>query len=171
MTVYFEKECDVSLPFDCEKTARKVVGTALEVVNCPYEAEVSVTVTTDGEIQKINREQRGIDAPTDVLSFPMAEYPAPGAFDFLEKEQTGFFHPDSGELMLGDIVISADRVMAQAKEYGHSPLREFAFLVAHSMLHLVGYDHMTDEQARGMEETQEHILEILNITRDLQHTE
>ena len=81
--------------------------------------------------------RQGIDRPTDVLSFPMVEYEEAGQFDFLE-DQYDCFHPETGELLLGDIVISKDRVIAQAEEYGHEIKREYAFLIAHSMLHLFG---------------------------------
>ncbi len=167
MTIYLDNECLAEFPFDPEKIARDVALEALDQVNCPYEAEVSVTIVSAEEIQKINAAQRGIDAPTDVLSFPMTEYPSAGVFDFLEDDPADSFNPDSGELMLGDIVICADRVFSQAAQYGHSVLREYAFLVAHSMLHLVGFDHETKEEAQDMEERQERILTKLHITREL----
>ena len=165
MTLYFEKEVPAQFDFDCETVARAVVEAVLDYENCPYEAEVSLTLTNNTEIHKINLEQRGIDAPTDVLSFPMTEYPQPGNFDFLE-EADDCIHPESGELLLGDIVLSADRVRSQAEEYGHSMLREYAFLIAHSVLHLLGYDHMEKEEREQMEEKQEAILQTLHITRD-----
>ena len=165
MTLYFEKEVPAQFDFDCETVARAVVEAVLDYENSPYEAEVSLTLTNNTEIHKINLEQRGIDAPTDVLSFPMTEYPQPGNFDFLE-EADDCFHPESGELLLGDIVLSADRVRSQAEEYGHSMLREYAFLIAHSVLHLLGYDHMEKEEREQMEEKQEAILQTLHITRD-----
>ena len=84
----------------------------------------------------MNLEQRGIDRPTDVLSFPMIEYDAPGDFSVIDEETGDAFNPETGELMLGDIVISKEKVLSQAEEYGHSPKREYAFLIAHSMLHL-----------------------------------
>ena len=132
---------------------------------CPYEAQVSILITDDDEIHRINLEQRQIDRPTDVLSFPMVNYETPGDFSFLEEDSEDCFDPDSGELLLGDIVISADKVAAQAEEYGHSRRREYAFLIAHSMLHLMGYDHMTPEDAAEMERLQEEILQQLGISR------
>ena len=117
------------------------------------------------EIRKLNRSARGLDRPTDVLSFPMLEYDRPGDFLWLESEPQDAFNPETGELMLGDIVISKDRVLAQAEEYGHSPVREYAFLIAHSMLHLFGYDHMEEEERRLMEERQRGIMEKVNILR------
>ena len=165
MTLYFEKEVPAQFDFDCETVAREVVEAVLDYENCPYEAEVSLTLTNNEEIHKINLEQRGIDAPTDVLSFPMTDYPNPGEFDFLE-EADDCFNPETGELLLGDIVLSAERVKSQAEDYGHSELREYAFLIAHSMLHLLGYDHMEEEERVQMEAKQEEILQELHITRD-----
>ena len=113
----------------------------------------------------MNLEHRQIDRPTDVLSFPMLEYETPGDFSFLEEDGEDCFDPDTGELLLGDIVISADKVMEQAEEYGHSVKREYAFLITHSMLHLMGYDHMMEEDAKEMEYLQEEILKELGIGR------
>ena len=121
-------------------------------------------LTTDEEIHAMNREFRQIDAPTDVLSFPMLEYEAPGDFSGFEYQEASF-HPESGELLLGDIVISKDKVLKQAEEYGHSPKREFAFLIAHSMLHLFGYDHMEEGERLVMEQKQRDILEHVGILR------
>ena len=134
-------------------------------MDCPYESQVSLLITDNEEIHKMNLQHRQIDAPTDVLSFPMVTYETPGDFSILEEDGADCFEPDSGELMLGDIVISADKVLEQSAEYGHSVKREYAFLIAHSMLHLMGYDHMTEEDAAEMERLQEEILKQLNILR------
>ena len=83
-----------------------------------------------------------------------------------EEGEADYFDPESGELLLGDIIISADKVKEQAQKYGHSEKREFAFLTAHSMLHLCGYDHMAEEEAKLMEQKQEEVLTVLGITRD-----
>ena len=145
---------------------KNVIEAALDQEECPYEAEVSLTLTNDEEIHKVNLEFRGIDRPTDVLSFPMVEYETPADFEYIEEEQPDCFHPESGELILGDILLSVDKVKEQAEKYGHSELREYAFLIAHSMLHLLGYDHIDDEEmAKDMERRQEMILERLNIGR------
>jgi probable rRNA maturation factor len=95
----------------------------------------------------------------------MCDYDTPGDFDWLEEHGDDCFHPESGELLLGDIVISVEKVREQAEAYGHSEKRELAFLVAHSMLHLFGYDHMTPEESARMEAKQEAILQSLGITR------
>lgn len=166
MTIYHEEECKVVFDFDHKEVARQVIEAALDQEECPYEAEVSLTLTNDEEIHKVNKEFRGIDRPTDVLSFPMVEYEVPAEFDRIEEEQPDCFHPESGELVLGDILLSVDKVKEQADKYGHSELREYAFLIAHSMLHLLGYDHIDDEEmAKDMERRQEMILERLNIGR------
>ncbi|MDD7739088.1 MAG: rRNA maturation RNase YbeY [Lachnospiraceae bacterium] len=168
MTLVFEDEQKETLGFDVQEVANSVIAAVLDMEQCPYEAEVELILTDSEAIRNLNCQHRSIDRETDVLSFPMVDYPAPASFDFLETEEgDDCFNPDSGELMLGDIVICVPRVIAQAKEYGHSVLREYAFLVAHSMLHLLGYDHMTPEEASVMEKKQEEALGILGITRDL----
>ena len=166
MTLNLSEECTNEFEFDCKEVAFQVMNAVLDSENCPYEATVDLTLTTDSEIHEINLQQRGIDRATDVLSFPMTQFPVPGEFDFLEEEGMDSFDPDSGELMLGDIVISVDHVNAQAAEYGHSQLREFAFLVAHSIYHLIGYDHMIEPEAKIMEQKQKDILNLLHINRD-----
>jgi probable rRNA maturation factor len=164
MTVQFENEQKEPLDFDCREVAEAVIVRILDQENCPYEAEVSLTLTENGEIRRLNREFRQIDRETDVLSFPLVDFPAPADYRQLETD-AGCFNPESGELMLGDIVISVEKAREQAEEYGHSLKREIAFLIAHSMLHLLGYDHMLPEEAEIMEEKQEEALQALKITR------
>lgn len=165
MTLEFEQEAEWNPPFSPEELMRRVIEEALEAESFPYEAELSVLITDNAGIQEINREMRGMDAPTDVLSFPMADYETPGDFSVWEEESFDLFNPDSGEAILGDIVISAEKVQAQAKEFGHSEERELAFLTAHSMYHLFGYDHMEDEDRLLMEEKQRNLLDRLGISR------
>lgn len=164
MTLYFEEEGSLELPLNCEELASKVIEAALDYVECPYDAEVNLLLTMNEEIHEMNMNFRQIDRPTDVLSFPMVDYEEAGSFVFLE-EADEYFHPESGELMLGDIVISKEKVISQAEEYGHSIEREYAFLIAHSMLHLFGYDHMEEEERVEMEEKQKAILNELQILR------
>lgn len=166
MSLNLEKEVQPSFDFDCESLAAEVVAFVIEHEEFPYEAEVNLTLTDNEGIHEINRTYREIDAPTDVLSFPMLSYGQAGDFSALEEDYEDNFNPDTGEIMLGDIVISADRVKEQAKAYGHSEKREFAFLIVHSMLHLFGYDHMTPEDAAIMEPKQKQILEEMHILRD-----
>ena len=113
----------------------------------------------------MNLEYRQIDSATDVLSFPMQEFDHPGDFSVFREGDYSVFDPASGELMLGDIVVNAQRVAQQAKEYGHSQIREYAFLIAHSLLHLVGYDHMEEEERLEMEDQQRRIMEMVRIPR------
>lgn len=164
MTLLFEDEGALTLPLECKELAETVIEAALDYVDCPYEAEVNLLLTMNDEIREMNREFRQIDRATDVLSFPMVDYEDAGQFDFLE-DSNEYFHPESGELMLGDIVISKEKVLAQAEEFGHSVKREYAFLIAHSMLHLFGYDHMEDEERMTMENMQKEILSQLQIMR------
>ena len=165
MSLYLEDEGAVKLPFDTEETAKIVIEAALEYEGCPYEAEINLLLTTDDDIHEMNNMFRQIDRATDVLSFPMIEYETPGDFSHLEDDEMDCFNPESGELMLGDIVISKDKVLSQAEAYGHSPRREYAFLIAHSMLHLFGYDHMEDDERLQMEAKQREILENVQILR------
>ncbi len=164
MTLNFEEEGSIKLPLECEALAQKVVQAALDFTGCPYEAEVNLLLTTNEEIRRMNREFRQTDRATDVLSFPMVDYMEAGKFDFLE-DRMDCFHPETGELLLGDIVVSKEKVLSQAEEYGHSPEREFAFLLTHSVLHLTGYDHMEEEERLRMEQMQREILEKLDILR------
>ena len=165
MTFCVENETDRELPFDVEDVVDKVIRGALEQEGCPYEVTVSVLITDNDGIHEMNKNFREIDRPTDVLSFPNVDYDAPADFSGIEDSIEDYFDPETGELCLGDIVISIDKVFEQASEYGHAPLREFAFLVAHSMLHLLGYDHMEPDESSVMEQKQEEILSKLGITR------
>lgn len=166
MSLNIEKETEAAFDFDEEELAQKAVSFAISHEDFPYEAEVNLTLTDNDGIREINRMYREIDAPTDVLSFPMLSYDVPGDFSALEDDYEDNFNPDTGEIMLGDIVISTDRVREQAKAYGHSERREYAFLIVHSMLHLFGYDHMTEEDAAQMEAKQRQILDAMQIFRD-----
>ena len=163
MTFYVENETEADFGFDYEKQFQIVAEAVLDHEKCPYETELSLTFVTAEHIREINREHREIDSVTDVLSFPMIDYPKPSDFSVLEDDFQDCFHPESGELLLGDIVLCTDRVIAQADEYGHSVLREFSFLIAHSVLHLLGYDHISDEDASVMEAKQKTILCALGI--------
>lgn len=174
MTINFSNEYELEklediFSFPYEEIAEQVVNAVLDQEQCPYEVSVEVIYTSNEAIKQINQEQRGIDRETDVLSFPMVDFSAPCDYDLLEQPEADFyFDPDSGELLLGDIVLSIPRIVEQAKEYGHSRKREYAFLIAHSMLHLLGYDHMTQEEAREMEAKQNQVLDTLKITRDVE---
>lgn len=165
MTILVENEVNRELDFDYEEVIKSVISKTLETENCPYETEVNVLLTGNEEIHEANKEFRGIDRPTDVLSFPMVDYEFPSDFSCVDENPESYINPETDELLLGDIMISVDKVYEQANEYGHSREREFAFLIAHSMLHLLGYDHIDEEERKVMEEKQEAILDALGITR------
>ena len=166
MTFYVENETQTEFPFDAKEVAELVCRASLQSEGCPYEAQVNVVLTDNAGIRELNRECRGIDRETDVLSFPNLDFEKEGVFEIPGEAEADYFDPDTGELVLGDIMVSVDKVREQAESYGHSLKREFAFLIAHSMLHLCGYDHMEPEAAAVMERKQEKLLIGLGITRD-----
>ena len=139
---------------------RQAAETSLAHMGFDREAEISVVLTDNQEIRALNAMHRGIDRATDVLSFPMFEYDENGELveDFADEDETE-------ALCLGDIVISLERAAEQAEEYGHSFAREVGFLTVHSMLHLLGYDHMTPEEESEMFAHQEKILEEMGLRR------
>lgn len=165
MTIEIDYEAEKKTDLSFREIIEDVVYAALDYEQCPYEAEVNVVLTDNPSIRQVNREYRNMDAATDVLSFPMVEYETPSDFSRVEELFADCFNPESGELMLGDIMISMDKVEEQAEKYGHSQERELAFLVAHSMLHLLGYDHMEEAERLVMEKKQNEILESKGYTR------
>ncbi len=167
MTLFMENESGYEPDFNLEEVAKTVIDHILKMENCPFECEINLTVTDNEGIRVINKEFREIDSATDVLSFPGVAFETPSDFDALMKTPDYFYgtNPDTGNFMLGDMMISSERVISQAKDYGHNEKREFAFLVAHSTLHLLGYDHMTDEDAKVMEAKQDQYLKDLDINR------
>ena len=167
MTFYveFDEGVGADFPFEAKELVTRVARAALASEGCPYEVCVNVLVTDNEGIREFNRQYRDIDSETDVLSFPNLDFERAGEFVISTERRADCFDPDSGELVLGDIILSADKVREQARNYGHSLMREFAFLVAHSMLHLCGYDHMEETEAEMMERKQEAILSGLGIHR------
>ena len=165
MTFYSEKVTKLCFDFDWKEVFETVAEAVLEQEGCPYESQISLMITDNEGIREFNRDNRGIDKETDVLSFPNIDFVQPSDFELVEEDEADYFDPETGELILGDIIISAEKVKQQAAEYGHSEKREYAFLVAHSMYHLCGYDHMEEEEV-VMNEKQELLLQYLEITRD-----
>lgn len=164
MTIQIEYETDLKLDIDYDALTAKIAQHVLETENCPYDVCVNLVITDNEEIKKVNTEFRSISAPTDVLSFPMIPFETPADYSVIDDDDS-YFDLDTDELMLGDMMISADKVVSQAREYGHSIEREFSFLFAHSMLHLLGYDHMEPNEAAVMEAKQAKILDDLGIIR------
>ena len=135
----------------------RIVGQCLSYENIDYGCEVGVTFVDDEAIRALNREHRNIDRKTDVLSFPMLA-------DARHAEKTDI-DPETGLVYLGDIVISVETAMRQAEEFGHGLEREIAFLTVHSMMHLMGYDHIAEGDRRIMRAHEEAVLDELNIKR------
>ena len=165
MKIYLDNTTETEFDFDHNKVAEAVCREVLEQEKWPFVCEINITITDNADIREINKQTRDIDKETDVLSFPGLFFDAPGVFDENMKDEANCIDPENGLIILGDIVLSADKIFAQAQEYGHSVKREYAFLIAHSMLHLCGYDHMEDDEAAVMEEKQRTVLDRLNITR------
>ena len=165
MTLYFENETDTDLDLPLKDIYSQVAEEVLKRESCPYEAEISLTLVGSEKIREINREFRNKDSVTDVLSFPMLNFDTPGDFSGVDEDSPDIFNPETRELMLGDIIICLERVKSQALEYGHSERREFAFLIAHSMLHLLGFDHEKKQEEEVMFAKQEQILSFLGINR------
>ena len=139
---------------------RKVIRTALEAEGMDARCEINVLLTDDEGIHAVNLDMRGVDRATDVLSFPVFDL-VPGELPEAEDAD-----PGTGLIPLGDMVISMEHVKAQAREYGHSEKRELSYLVVHSVLHLLGYDHLDEgEQKRQMRGREEAILAVLGVTR------
>jgi probable rRNA maturation factor len=152
---------------EMEELLNNVVSFTLKEECVEVEFEVSVILIDNEEIKRINSEFRNINRETDVLSFPMLEYPAGKVFKEVYKvEQYNESNLDEGHLILGDMALSLEKVMEQSKEYGHSFNRELAYLTVHSMLHLLGYDHMEEGEKNVMRSREEYILEKLSMIRE-----
>ena len=150
---------DVEENKEYEEIIKKVVKQCFKTENLVNsKLYISITLTTPENIQKINKEYRKIDKPTDVLSFPMFEQE-----EIAEKIKTQDFEFED---VLGDIVISLEQVGVQAEEYGHSFERELAYMLVHGFYHLMGYDHMEEQDKILMRQKEENVLNILEITRD-----
>ena len=167
MTVNIEETGAGILPEEikAEQTAADLLNEVAEITGSAYELCCDVLLCDEDAIHELNKLHRGIDSVTDVLSFPNLDFDAPGAWP--AELPDDLFDPDSGELMLGNIAVCKQKVLEQADLYVHSARREFAFLIAHSLLHLCGYDHIENADRLLMEETQERILKNQNLTRDI----
>ena len=159
-------ECEEEFIEDYADIAKRVIEKAVDIHGGLKDYSVSLYIVDDETIKETNRDARGIDSVTDVLSFPNLELYEGALDEIYDMDESDICDPETGSIMLGEIMICRNRVYEQAEEYGHSPLREYAFLVAHSILHLLGYDHMEDEERERMEAKQREILDELGITRD-----
>lgn len=165
--VIIEENTEFKTDFDKQKVAEDVVGEVLKKEGCPFEVEVDILITDSEEVREYNKEYRDIDKTTDVLSFPNIDWEAPANFENIDEEELEMsINPETELTILGEICLNKDRIISQAEEYGHSVKREYAFLIAHSMLHLLGYDHMEEGEAKVMEEKQDKYLCEIGITRE-----
>lgn len=159
MEIIFENQQDIIELCDEHLTIiENVVAKTLELEQFLTDTIVSVTAVDNNEIHSLNKEFRGVDRPTDVLSFPVVEFENGKMI-----ENSGDYFED--KLILGDIIFSAEKLKEQSIEYGHSFERELGFLVCHSTLHLLGYDHETEDERQVMRQKEEKTLELLNLTR------
>lgn len=163
MDIYIENLQD-KYEFDesMDKIIHEVVDECLKAQGFTISSELNLMLVDDVAIQKINKEQRGIDKPTDVLSFPMIDI-----FEGIYEPDEMDLNPETKMLMLGDIVISLERTAQQAIEYGHSFKRELAFLLSHGVYHLLGFDHQDSQSEKNMIEKQELVLQKLGHIRDI----
>lgn len=151
---------EVKIPTGTRMLVRRCCNAVLKNEKFEGSAEISVRFVNNSEIHKLNKEFRNVDSSTDVLSFPLGEN---GEYDI---------NIDTGAKMLGDIVISVETAFAQSKEYGHSFEREMAFLTVHSMLHLLGYDHVNGGlEAVRMREKEEYVLMQIGLPRSNTYTD
>lgn len=153
MNILFENNTDFNFDLSKRQLLNTVIEETLKYENFTQDVEISLIIVTNDEIQKINSKFRNIDRPTDVLSFPL--------IDFANGEEPDF----TETVILGDIVISIEKAISQAEEYGHSLERELGFLTAHSMLHLLGYDHIDPEEEKIMFAKQKEILNNIGLKR------
>jgi len=156
MTLLIDNRTDFELTDEIKEMLERVCLKSLQYEEFNEDCEISLSIVTNDEIHDINKQFRNIDSPTDVLSFPQ--------LTFEEGEEADV--NENGEIVLGDIIISIDRAKEQAEEYGHSLKRELAFLSVHSMLHLMGYDHMVPEEEEDMFRRQKEILIEAGIPRE-----
>ena len=156
MTVVVDNRTEEELNADIINAMEKAVKVSLFYEEFDEACEISISIVNNQEIQEINHQFRSINSVTDVLSFPQLTFEEGELADVNEKD----------EIILGDIIISLERAKEQAEEYGHSLKREMAFLTTHSMLHLMGYDHMEAEEEEDMVQRQKEILEQAGIPRE-----
>ncbi len=158
---------DSLLPEGLEEEVRKTIEQVLLDEGVRYPPEISILIIDNEKIKEINEETRGISEATDVLSFPMLDYDEGKTYrDIYINHVFGPEYFDGDALVLGDVVLSLEKAKEQAIEYGHSLKREICYLVAHSLFHLLGYDHMTQADKEKMRDAEERVLRALAITRD-----
>lgn len=164
MGIFIDNQSSHTITHVLSELIEEAIKVSIEVEPCPYEIDVNVSIVDEEAIRKINKETRDKDAVTDVLSFPLVSFDKPCDFKSIHLGDDAF-DMDTGELYLGDMVICYQRALEQAKTYGHTIEREIGFLTVHSMLHLLGYDHMEKEEEANMLAHQKKILDKLGLKR------
>lgn len=166
MTFIDNRQKKIEVTEEIENLVNDTIGYTLQYENVTIETEVSVAFLDNEQIKKFNKEFRSIDKATDVLSFPMLDYPKSKTFkEIYANFNFDISYFDENRLVLGDIALSLERAKEQSIEYNHSFTREVAYLTIHSVLHLLGYDHMDENDKVLMRSEEEKILNSLNILR------
>lgn len=165
-----DRQSVINIRDDIYDILEQAVKLAVEMEKLKSNVEVSIILIDNQQIRELNRDFRGVDKETDVLSFPAIEYEYSDTdeqnWDDMMDQLTEDTNFDSGDLILGDIAISVEKAAQQAEEYGHSFYREVAFLAVHGMFHLLGYDHENEDDARIMRRKEEAVLSALGLTRE-----
>ena len=168
LNITYDEKLDKVFGFNVENVTKKVLNKCNEVEKVPFDTSINVSIVNDSKIKKINKEERNIDKVTDVLSFPILDLKKTKDYKKFYKNKKlniEFLDLDTNTVLLGDVVINKNKVLSQSKLYNHSIKREYAFLLTHSFLHLVGYDHMKKNDEEKMCKEQEKILNNLKINR------
>ena len=165
MILFIEDEREM-LDEEAKRLMQRCADAAQAAEGVSVPTAVYIEIVDDEVIRVINREQRSKDMSTDVLSFPTVNYPAGKTAGSCQERLKREYDPDAGACVLGDIIISMDHVRAQAQQYGHSIQRESGYLITHGLFHLMGYDHMTDEDKPVMRAMEEKALQAIGLTRE-----
>lgn len=168
LNIDYDKKLDKVFGFNIENITKKVLCEAMMVEKVPFDISINVTLVADKKIRSINKLERNIDKVTDVLSFPIVDFKSEAKYDVFYKNKKidiDYIDLDTNTVFIGDIVINKNKVLSQSKLYNHSIKREYAFLLIHSFLHLVGYDHMKKIDEDKMCNEQEKILNKIKIYR------
>ena len=168
INIDYDKKLDKVFAFNVENLTERILAEAMLIEKVPFDISINISIVADKKIKNINKEERNIDKVTDVLSFPVVDLKKPATYNSFYKNKKidiDYLDLDTNTVFLGDIVINKNRVLSQSKLYNHSIKREYAFLLTHSFLHLVGFDHMKKIDEEKMCKEQEKILTKLKISR------
>lgn len=166
MILIDNRQNKIEVTEETRKSVEDIIVHTLKEENINIDFEISIIFIDNDEIRSLNNQYRNIDKSTDVLSFPMLEYPKHQVFkEVYSKFDFDDSYKDEGRLVLGDMALSLEKAFDQSKEYEHSFLREVCYLTVHSVLHLLGYDHIEEEDKKVMRSREEEILSQFNLKR------